>query len=253
MQYLDFERLEAIDPHAYQTQKPYPWVNPERLITDEGYEALMDTLPELSLFEKVYGLRRAHGQLPHDRYNLEYSPDLPLADPWKTFMGELTNGRYERALCRILGCERLNLRFHWHYQPAGCAVSPHCDSLKKAGSHLFYLNREEEWDPSWGGQTLVLDDGGRFDRTSAPDFDEFEDIIASQASGNRSFLFTQQHNSWHGVEEIRSSAGEMRRVLIVVLEHVRPFQRIQTFFSRRRGGLSAGLRAFLWAEGSPPG
>lgn len=234
MQYLDFERLEAIDPHAYQTQKPYPWVNPEGLIHDEGYEELLNTLPALSLFKEVYGVKRAHGQMPHDRHNLEYHPDLPLEDPWKVFMNELTDGRYERALCRIMGFDKLDLRFHWHYQAAGCAVSPHCDSLKKAGSHLFYLNREKAWDSSWGGQTLVLDDGGRFDRSSAPAFSDFDDVIASQATGNRSFLFTQQHNSWHGVEEIRCPEGEMRRVLIVVLEHVRPFQRIRRLFSRNR-------------------
>ena len=72
MQYLNFERLEAIDPIAYQAQKPYPWVNPEALLTDAGYEALMGSLPDISIFEKVYGVSRRHGQMPHDRFNLEY-------------------------------------------------------------------------------------------------------------------------------------------------------------------------------------
>ena len=49
--------------------------------------------------------------------------------------------------------------------------SPHCDAVWKLGSHIFYFN--EDWNPGWGGETLVLDDGGRFSRRSAPDFDDF--------------------------------------------------------------------------------
>ena len=41
---------------------------------------------------------------------------------------------------------------------AGVEVSPHCDSKHKLGSHLFYFNDSSEWDPSWGGETLILED-----------------------------------------------------------------------------------------------
>ena len=88
---------------------------------------------------------------------------------------------------RLMGVRRLEFRFHWHYAPNGCSVSPHCDAKRKLGSQIFYLNTDEDWDPSWGGETLVLDDGGRFDLASLRDFDEF-DQIASEAMGNRSLI-----------------------------------------------------------------
>ena len=42
MSYLDFDRLDAMDDHAFQTQKPYPFANPAGLLTDEGYERFED-------------------------------------------------------------------------------------------------------------------------------------------------------------------------------------------------------------------
>ena len=227
MNYLDFDRLRAIDARAYQETKPYPWINPEGLLREEGYRALVENLPDIAMFEKVFGAYRAHGQQPHDRYNLEYRPDMDLPKPWREFTGELTDGRYETELRRILGVRDLSLRFHWHYQPAGCSVSPHCDSLKKLASHLFYLNPEDEWDPSWGGQTLILDDGGRLDRRNAPSFEDFDHCYASQTWGNRSLLFTQAAHSWHGVEAIRCPDGYMRKVFIVVVSRVRPLARLR--------------------------
>jgi hypothetical protein len=96
-------------------------------------------------------------------------------------------------------------------------VSPHCDARHKIGSHIFYFNTEEDWDPSWGGETLILDDGGRFDRRSAPRFDEFDRVITAPALGNCSLLFARRANSWHGVREIRCPEGAYRKVFIVVL------------------------------------
>jgi hypothetical protein len=49
---------------------------------------------------------------------------------------------------------------HWHYTPAGKSVSPHCDSFNKIGSQIFYFSTPEDWDRSWGGETVILDDKG---------------------------------------------------------------------------------------------
>ena len=82
MQYLDFDKLEAIDPAEFRSTQPYPYINPRGLLTDEGYQALLDNMPDISLFEKKFGYERIAGQKPHDRYSLEYSPDTPVAQPW---------------------------------------------------------------------------------------------------------------------------------------------------------------------------
>ena len=118
----------------------------------------------------------------------------------------------------MLGRGGFRLRFHWHYTPGGCSVSPHCDARDKLASHIFYLNGADEWRAEWGGETLVLDDGGRFDRRSSPRIEEFERCIAPPSVGNVSLLFQRREHSWHGVRELRSPPGALRRVFIVVVE-----------------------------------
>ena len=226
MAYLDLERLQAIEPHAYQTRDPYPFVNPEHLLHEDAYRKLLENLPPLGLFEKIFGKRRAHGQTPHDRYALEYADGLSLPTPWQEFIDELQAGPYLELLCRLVGVPALELRFHWHWATNGNSVSPHCDAKLKLGSHIFYLNTEDDWDPAWGGETLVLDDGGRFPRNSAPDFEDFDRVIPADALGNKSLLFTRRGDSWHGVKEIACPEGAYRKVFIVVLNKPRLSQRI---------------------------
>ena len=217
MEYLDVERLNRIDPGAFRAQKPYPWVNPLGLLTDRGYERLRTTLPEPSQFDRLFGIQRSHGQQSHDRLGLEYHKQLAVAEPWHEFVRELDGRVYRRFLSRLFGRSRLWLSYHWHYTPNGCSVSPHCDAKRKLGSHIFYFNTNEDWDPSWGGQTLILDDEGRFERESAPAFEDFKRVTASEAMGDRSLLFARGEKSWHGVTEIRCPASAYRKVFIVVI------------------------------------
>ena len=93
MHYLDFERLERIDPEAFRAQKPYPWVNPEGLVTEEGFQRLRETLPDVAIFDKLFGVARKHGQKPHDRYALEYREDLSLSEQWRHFLAEVRSRR----------------------------------------------------------------------------------------------------------------------------------------------------------------
>ena len=36
MRYLDFDKFEAIDPAEFRSTSPFPWINPQGLLTDEG-------------------------------------------------------------------------------------------------------------------------------------------------------------------------------------------------------------------------
>lgn len=233
MTYLDFQRLSAIDPRQFQQEQPYPWINPEGLLTTEGHEELVATLPDVSLFQQRFGVARAHGQQSHDRLTLAYRDDLPLASPWKKFLAELHGQEYRSFLLRLFGINSLALNFHWHYTPNGCSVSPHCDAKHKLGSHIFYLNTNENWDPGWGGETLILDDGGRFDRKSAPDFQDFDLTISAQALGNYSLLFGRKNNSWHGVRPINCPEKLLRKVFIVVINRNNWGDRIKRIYRNK--------------------
>ncbi len=217
MMYLDLERMNPIDPLAFQSQTPYPWVNPAELLTKEGYGRLLDTLPDVSLFERHFGDSRKYGQQSHDRFTMEYRDDLEVRQPWREFIAELRGEDYRHFLCRLLGVRSVHLNFHWHYTPNGCSVSPHCDAKRKLGSHIFYLNTEKNWDPAWGGETLILDDGGRFGYKSAPRFEDFDRALGSVTLGNYSLLFARKESSWHGVRQIRCPEGALRKVFIVVI------------------------------------
>lgn len=219
MQYLNTKALDQIDAHAFQTQHPFPWVNPAGLLTAGGFQALCESMPTLDQFERIFGKRRRYGQKPHDRMSLEYSPDMhkSLSPAWQAFMDELKSPLYQRFMARLLGTSDFELQYHWHYTPASCSVSPHCDAKYKLGSHIFYFNTEKDWRPEWGGQTVVLDDGGRFDYRSAPAFEDFDKAIDATAMGNYSFIFVRNGNSWHGVREITCPEGHYRKVFIVVI------------------------------------
>jgi hypothetical protein len=217
MRYLDADRLDAVDAAAFQSRRPYPWVNPAGLLTAEGYRRLYDTLPDVARFTPMFGVTRKHGQQSHDRYSLEYRRDLDLEAPWREFIRELYGPTYRRFLCRMLNRRFFSLRLHWHYTPNGCSISPHCDSKTKFGSHIFYFNTPADWDPAWGGQTMILDDGGRFSPKSAPRFEDFESAITAETLGNRSLLFARGAQSWHGMRDIHCPEHAMRRVFIVVI------------------------------------
>jgi hypothetical protein len=217
MTYLDFERLEALDADTFQATKPYPWLNPARCLTEEGFARLQQTLPEVDKFQRIFGKQRAYGQQSHDRFALEYADSLDLSQPWKDFIAELKSTRYRRFLRRMVGRAGLTLSYHWHYTPHGCSVSPHCDAAHKLGSHIFYFNTADDWRPEWGGDTVVLDDHGRFDRKSAPPFEAFDVVANSNSIGNYSLLFVRGEGSWHGVREIRCPPDRYRKVFIVVI------------------------------------
>jgi hypothetical protein len=218
VQYLDESALSRLDPQAFRERRPYPWSGLAGVLREEAYELLRDELPPVTMFQEVFGKARRHGQQSHDRYALEYEPGLALAASWQGFLDELQGPVYRRWLGRSLGTDGYELRFHWHYTPGGSSVSPHCDAVRKLGSHIFYFNSEADWDPAWGGGTLILDDAGRFSPRSAPSFDDFVSAQSAESLGNRSLLFARNGNSWHGVREIRCPPGALRKVFIVVIE-----------------------------------
>ena len=217
MRFIDYDKLEQITREDFEATKPYPYANERGLLTNEGFQALLDNMPDLHLFDQNVGKKRRAGQAPHDRYSLEYAPDTPVPQPWQEFIRELCSDRYRENISRILGAGNIEFRFHWHYTPTGCWVSPHTDSPREHGSHLFYFNAEDEWDPAWGGETLVLDDGGRLDYNSAPELEEFDGETAFTSIGNYSAIMKRTDHAWHAVRPIQCPEDKLRKLFVVVV------------------------------------
>ncbi|NOX67629.1 MAG: hypothetical protein GXP15_00430 [Gammaproteobacteria bacterium] len=237
MQYLNMDRLDSLDGKAFQTQDPFPWINPKGALSETGYRQLLSTLPDVSLFDKSFGYQRKHGQQAHDRYVLEYMDGLPVSDPWTAFIAELRGPEYHDFVCRMLGIRDFDLNCHWHYAPSGCSVSPHLDSARKYGSQIFYFNTTEDWQADWGGQTVVLSDRNRKIRVPNPEFEDLECVATSQTIGNYSLLFAQGPHSWHGVRALNCPENRLRKIFIVVINRLTPLLRLR----RAVGDLPRGL------------
>jgi len=222
MTYLNWGVLDALDGAAFRKAYPYPWVNPTGALTEEGRAALMASMPEMGLFTKMFGVARNYGQEPHDRYELLDRKGLPLSGSWRDFHTELSSPRYRAFIARMFDRKDFVIRFQWQYAVRGCSVSPHCDGLRKIGSQLFYFNDPTDWDAAWGGATLVLDDEGKLDYRSAPDFGAFAGEIPAQSLGNTSFIFARGDHAWHGVRPLASPEGKVRRLFSVVIDRKKP-------------------------------
>ncbi len=232
---LDRQTLDSIATASFREADPYPWLNPEGVLTEAAFDLLRQNLPALDLMKPSFGRKRAHGQQPHDRYSLEYHPDLAVHPAWHQLVAELNGPVYQAWLARLFATRRFRLSYHWHYAPRGASVSPHCDAKRKLGSHIFYFNTPDEWDANWGGETVVLDDGGRFSRASAPGFDDFERSWSANAMGNRSLLFQRQGNSWHGVKPLNCPEDRLRKVFIIVVNADTLGGRIRRLFHKPDG------------------
>ena len=222
--YLNTEVLDAITTDSFQDQQPFPWINPQHCIVPGRYQELLDTMPPIEQFRAFFGKQRKHGQGSHDRYVLDYEDGMELDPAWQVFVDELRGPAYRRFVCRLLGVSDVRFRFHWHFTPNGGEVSPHCDSKGKIGSQIFYLNTDADWNRDWGGETVVLDDGGRIEPENAPSFEDFDAEYPAETADNRSLLFGRRGNSWHGVRRINCPEGHFRKVFIVVFEEHRPLK-----------------------------
>jgi hypothetical protein len=65
------------------------------------------------------------------------------------------------------------------------------------------MNSHNDREAGWGGQTVVLDDNGRFGLESNPAFEDLEREVVAEAMYNRCFIFARKLNSWHVVREIQ--------------------------------------------------
>ena len=238
MQYLNREVLEGLSAETFQKTQPYPYAHIENSLTAEGYARLRETLPSLENFDQHVGMKRGHGQAPHNRYMLHYRAGLELPQPWREFLDELRSEYYRQFLRRLLGPRTYIPTFSWHYAWEGCDVSPHCDAARKRATHIFHFNDEKEWDPAWGGETLILASDRAIPTHSAPTFDELTVAAAAGPAGNGSLLFQRTPHSWHGMKPLKCPPGKLRQIFSVTLN----IPTAQVWWRRIRGKDPDGFR-----------
>jgi len=230
---------EIIKPQILSTQflskGPYPWVNINGFFSDDFFQKLALTYPEPTFFEPHEGIQRGYGQRPHNRYYLAYEESVykdfkiqretssgiikkeELSNPWQEFISYLESADYRKFIEDLFQHKKFTIRFSWHMQVESWDVCPHVDSPKKMGSHLFYFNRSSDWDDSWGGATAIL--SGKKSNSLNPNFEEFENIQEIPFLDNRSFIFMNKPDAWHGVKPLKCPQGRARKIFAVVFNY----------------------------------
>ncbi len=234
MGYLNWESIGAVSSVEFRKEQPYPWTIIPDSLTQEAFERLHETLPDISLFDRKVRIKRAHAQVSHGRAMLHYRPDLNLQRPWKEFVAELEGKSYKSFLRHMFGLSpgrQIILTMEWYYTSQGCSVSPHCDARRKLGTHIFFFNKEADWDARWGGEILILDDGMRLNQHSAPAFDDLKVAAAIDPRGNGSLLFQRTEHSWHGVRPLDCPSEKLRKLFIVTIS----LPTLQAWWRRVRG------------------
>ncbi|MGI4815757.1 MAG: 2OG-Fe(II) oxygenase [Janthinobacterium lividum] len=219
-------------PATFTDRSPFPWSAFGDLLKPGAFRTLLDAFPSVELFEMHRGLERAHGQRSHDRFYLAYEQSIyeradrapqegvvghdALPPAWQAFIDELNSSpAYREFTEKLLGVGPMSARFAWHMGVTGSEVSPHRDSVDKIGTHIFYFNTADDWQPEWGGSIVVL--GGKRIAANNPDMSDFETAVDLDIRDNRSFLFKNTPDAWHGVEPLTCPSGSYRRLFNVIL------------------------------------
>jgi hypothetical protein len=230
---LNFEILDKITEKEFVNNKAFPYIYIKNTLHEDSYEDLIKTMPNIDNFEKAINITRNYGQQSHDRWGYGGWTDrnLKISDPWKKLIKELKSSKYKKFLSRLFRTDNLAIRFMWHYATKGQSISPHYDSPRKLGSHIFYFN-DDDWNPAWGGQTvLCFDKKNKILKESAPSLEDFDEKFSAENSKNCSLIFRNSEKSWHSVSSLNCPEGKFRKVFIVVIENESKFEKIKRIFT----------------------
>ncbi|MGQ4808285.1 hypothetical protein NKDENANG_01666 [Candidatus Entotheonellaceae bacterium PAL068K] len=234
MDFINRDCFATLTVDQFNAVTPYPWVNFQAFLSPEKFAELHKHFPSLDLFEWHQYRSRRGGQRPHNRYYLAYETSIytkidhkdkgivqreELPEVWQSFLQELNEGsEYRDFIASMLGVDDFRMRYAWHIGVTNSEVSPHSDSRQKLGTHIFYFNTDDDWDTAWGGELLVL--GGKLTKARNPDFDEFLTAHPVPFLNNRSFLFKNTTDAWHGVKAFTCPEGRYRRLFNAIFEPV---------------------------------
>jgi hypothetical protein len=200
----------------------------EKIVSDEDYKELLNHFPNDNLFKDEVPETRKHNQRPHIRRFMcvttqKESPyfddfivnvnDLPFV--WQTLISELKEKEYKEWICDLLEIKDFKIRFDFHRTQSGLDVSPHVDSVGKYASHLFYF-MPEEWKEEYGGTTIFYKDKMIPDMNPEPF--NFKESVTYPVKGNRSLLFKNVPEGWHGVTEVKSVDVHRQLFNVIILK-----------------------------------
>jgi hypothetical protein len=210
-------------------REPYPWHRYTSFVERSYFDRLRRDFPPLQWFRHDQNRYRGP-QRPHDRHLLAWStdsaasdglvPHAQLAASWRSFIDALQGDAFTRYFATVLGERPHLIRFDWHRSYRGCEVSPHPDDPYKIGTMIFYFNTPEDWDASYGGDTLLL--GGLQQQSRAPEYADFATVTPVPMLATQCFFFRRSPHSWHAVARLQCPNGAYRNTFHAIAERERP-------------------------------
>ena len=144
---------------------------------------------------------------------LVFFKELPKL--WQELSNILMHGKeYKEWICETFKISSYNTRLDWHRTSNGLDVSPHIDSEGKEGSHLFYF-MPRGWKEEYGGRTTFYKE--KTTPKMNPEPYNFKKNISYPVIGNRSLLFKNSKEGWHGVTQVDNNVGLHRQLFNVVI------------------------------------
>jgi hypothetical protein len=244
---------------------PYPIGCAKNIFPENVYDELLDAWPDSNLFQFKPNLGNKYSLSELNNPN-EYHAFISRSPLWARFykwikseafvrmiLGDLKSRGIDLALTHpILATnafspvtERfasdvraklrrwaghagvLRTRFEFSMLPAdGGSVLPHTDAPQKLITLVLSMVREGEWNPAWGGATLVerpKDITKNFNLgVGHLRFEEMERLDAYQFEPNQCVIFVKTFNSFHSVQPMTGGHGNatMRRTLTINIERV---------------------------------
>ena len=220
--------IDIPEQRQFSITKPSPYDEFENIIKPDIYEQWLNEFPPEELFKDEFPETRKHGQRPHCRKFMCYTTEnkmsyfnnyminlSDLPNIWTEFSEYIYNDRdYKQWIADMLKIKNFYFRFDFHRTQNGLDVSPHVDSHTKFGSHLFYF-MPEGWKEEYGGQTIFYE--GLNKNVLNPEAEDFSSYTTTTTSGNRSCLFKNVPNGWHGVTRINTPVGIVRQIFNLVI------------------------------------
>jgi hypothetical protein len=205
-------------------------------IEPKAFDRLLLEFPPASLFKIEEPEYRKNNQRPHWRQLMCYSDkslfvkyknlaqyfvDISsLPEIWQELVESIVRGKeYREWVGNTLKIKDFDIRLDWHRTRSGLDASPHVDSIGKLGSHLFYF-MPNGWKDEFGGRTVFYKN--KKTKKANPELCDFEESLEIPVVGNRSMIFKNVPEGWHGVTQVNLETNSddnilHRQILNVVL------------------------------------
>ena len=229
MELWNKQTISSFDGENFLRNTPCPWWNFKALLNDVTFDTLAAEYPTLDQFERHADIARVYDQRSHNRYYLALETSVygsketglikfeQLSPTWQFFIKGLNSDPYLEFVSDLLGQSDMSIRFAWHVAQNGQDVSPHIDSERKIGTHIFYFNTNADWSVEWGGGTVFY--ANKQSLNYNPEVEDFDTKHVASILSNYSTLFRNSDNAWHGVEPISCPDGHYRRIFNVIFEY----------------------------------